>query len=124
MPYAGGVDARRRLEIIRAWRSVGGVASPIAETVRRSIGRMRPMDREIETVRAALEAVCPADLVAHIRVGGVTRGVLRLSVDGAPLRFRVQRWLAAGGEAALRAQTRGISYARVRVELRPVQTEG
>ena len=98
-------------------------------------GRVKPawapvMGGEVERVRKELEKrvraagqltaawyeIAPEDLRDHARPTGVSRGTLRLEVDGPAFRYRLERWLKSGGQKSLLERC-SASVRRGRVEV-------
>lgn len=80
-------------------RAIGGDLAALAEQFAQAAQR-------VGTSGSLWAAHCPPDLVVRTSVQGLARGVLTIAVDNASTRYAVDRWLRAGGEAALIAASR------------------
>lgn len=97
--------AARRLESLRTHRvrppraSLLGAAKGPLEGVLRDLKREDSVTGRVERV---LSASLPVTLQRATHVRRVTRATVALEVASDSLRYRLDRWLRSGGEAALR----------------------
>lgn len=100
-----GYRVRSRGEI-----DLGGIAGAIAD-------RAKKRAREVGAVAQAWEACVPAELRRDCELLSHTRGVVGVRASSSSARFRLDRWLRAGGEALLRREAKA-PVTRVRIVTR------
>ncbi len=83
-----------RLRRTRARRDVGVRLDAVLAFQDEAIKKLR---RRLGSAGAAWSACCPADLAERTCPSGLKAGVLRVGVNDASTRYRVDRWLRSGG---------------------------
>jgi hypothetical protein len=66
----------------------------------------------------------PAELVAHTRLEGVGRGVLRVAVDSSAHLFELDRLLRGGLEQRLITEHKGPAFRRVQLRVAGIESSG
>lgn len=108
---------RARLNLIRAYRAVGGRDAGIADAVARERDRLERAARDDGTIASAWGRVVPERLRGRAVIVSMRAGVLTVRCRSASDRFALDRWLRGGGEKDLRAAAR-VALKRVRLVLR------
>jgi hypothetical protein len=91
------------LKKLRSWRVYPDRDVTIAKQVRSIVRDASAKQRHTGGATAAWEAAAPAQLRDLCNVRGAASGILTIKVKTAAARFQIDRWLRAGGEAALRS---------------------
>ena len=94
-------SVQARLERLRALRGPypdRSDARGLFEAQRRSLERT---ERRLGSAASAWAELCPAGLVGRTAVLSVVRGILTVGVEGAPVRFELDRRLRGGLEREL-----------------------
>ena len=78
-----------------------GVPRDLSALMRAQIPEIRRMRKNLSGVAAAWNQVVPEPLASCVRLDGVAAGVLNVRVADSAARFELDRFLRAGGEAAL-----------------------
>lgn len=113
-PYAVDMDPARpapgsdtiagqaaRLAAARADRTRPRATPTLSRMFLVQVPEMRRMRRQLSGIAAAWAEVVPAEIAEQVRLEGVTAGVLNVRAADASVRFQLDRFLRAGGEAQL-----------------------
>jgi hypothetical protein len=93
-----------RLGRVRAGRVKPAWGAVVGGEVERARKELERRVRGSMAVTEAWRALAPADLVDHAWPTGIARGTLRIEVENAAFRYRLDRWLRGGGQGALLAR--------------------
>lgn len=94
-----------RLARLRSLRNRPAPDLSLGAELGRERRRLTRMHRAVGGAAAAWAAVAPAGLAERCDVVRLARGVLTLRVPDDSTRFAIDRWLRAGGQAQLAAET-------------------
>jgi hypothetical protein len=86
-----------------AWQP-SHLSEPLALLMKNNLGRKV---RQLSAVAEIWDRVIPAELAAHTALEGITRGVLRVTVDTAAHRFQLRTLLDGGLTQVIREQFPG-----------------
>jgi hypothetical protein len=80
------------------------LSEPLASLMKYNLG---PKARRLSALAEIWDRVIPADLAAHTALEGITRGVLRVTVDSSAHRFQLRLLLDGGLTRVIREQFSG-----------------
>ncbi|QOJ00191.1 MAG: hypothetical protein HRU70_06700 [Phycisphaeraceae bacterium] len=103
----------RRLERVRGVRAGSAAAGTLADAFLEMGEAVARRARALSGVERAWSVVVPAAVGGRAVLRSFDRGVVMAEVGDAPSRFVLDRWLKAGGEAALRAADTRVKKVKV-----------
>jgi len=80
------------------------LSEPLATLMKHNLGRKV---RQLSAIAEIWDRVIPSELASHTALEGITRGVLRVTVDSAPHRFQLKTLLDGGLTRVIREQYSG-----------------
>jgi len=112
---ASGPTPLQRIEQLRRLRVWGTPDLSVRGDAESTLRELKKLARATGTLGDQWDSLVPAALARTTSPGRVWRGTLTIRALDAAAKYECERWLASGGDAALRAAVKGVRAIKVQL---------